>query len=217
MYLPSRPLFPLLLLTGVCDGLSYYFGNGSHYEGEVDHYGRPSGSGQFYTNKGVLTYNGTFRAGQFNGNGVWYGNNGHKYQGDFLDGAASGTGSWETPSGDIIQGHFRNHTIHGDAVWIFSTQVPRLEKMAGVFRRGLAHGDGTVFFRNGNRLVGKFKKGYPHGAGVLSGADDAVLWEGIIWNGTPMGIVPPEIAELFQDFYTNPLRLKYKDARYNKQ
>jgi len=205
-------LITLFLFTGFCDGLTYYFGNGSYYEGAVDQSGRPSGAGQFYTNEGGLLYNGTFSKGQFDGNGTWYGKGGHMYQGDFSNGAANGFGSWTTPSGDTISGNFRNHTIHGEAAWVFSPAVPRLEKMLGTFRHGLAHGDGVVVFRDGNRLTGNFKKGYPHGAGILMDKDGTTkVWEGVIWNGRPMGIVPEEITDLFKDFYHNPLRLKYTD------
>jgi len=200
----------VFFLIDRCHGLTYFYGNGSYYVGEVDEMGRPSGNGQFYSKQGGLTYNGTFSGGQYNGTGVWYGHDGHEYQGEFLDGAASGKGFWSTPSGDTVKGDFRNHTIHGRAIWVFSNSVPRLEKMVGQFRRGLAYGDGIVYFRDGTRLEVKFKKGYPHGAGQLYDREGTKVWEGVIWNGTPMGLVPDNISDLFVDFHLSPLRLKYQ-------
>lgn len=199
----------IILLTDRCYGLTYYYGNGSHYVGNVDELGRPSGDGLYYTKRGGLMYNGTFDSGLFDGEGTWS-NDGHSYQGEFSLGLGNGAGTWITPKGDTITGNFRNHTLHGDAVWLFSSESPRLERMVGHFRRGLAHGDGTVFFRDGSRLEVKFKKGYPHGAGVLYSKDGSRVWEGLVWNGTPLGIVPDDISNLFTDFHLNPLRLRNK-------
>jgi len=201
----------LLLFSDVCMGLTYYYGNGSHYVGDVDQLGRPSGMGQYYTKGGNLMYNGTFNDGVFEGEGVWFSNNGHKYQGDFLWGLGNGAGTWTTPRGDKIAGHFRNHTLAGEAVWTFAEDSPRLERMSGLFRRGLAHGDGVVYFRDGSRLEVKFKKGYPHGAGTLFSKENELLWEGLVWNGTPLGVVPDQIYDLFTDFHLNPMRLRWKD------
>jgi hypothetical protein len=198
----------IILITDTCHGLTYYYGNGSHYVGNVDELGRPSGDGLYYTKRGGLMYNGTFNDGLFEGQGTWFGNNGHHYEGDFSWGLGNGAGTWTTPKGDAITGNFRNHTLHGEAVWLFSPESPRLQRMVGHFRRGLAHGDGIVYFRDGSRLEVKFKKGYPHGAGVLYSQNGERMWEGLVWNGTPLGVVPDDILDLFTDFHLNPLRLR---------
>jgi len=200
----------IFLLTDGCYGLTYYYGNGSHYIGDVDNHGRPSGDGLYYTKRGGLMYNGTFTAGVFDGQGTWYGDEGHRYEGGFSWGMGNGNGTWQTPRGDVITGNFRNHSLHGEAVWLFAPDSShRLERMEGQFRRGMAHGEGEVIFRDGSRLEVTFKKGYPHGIGKLFSQDEVKLWEGLVWNGTPVGVVPDDIGDLFNDFHLNPLRLRY--------
>ena len=69
-----------------------------------------------------------------------------------------------------------------------------------------------IYIHTNFRLEVKFKKGYPHGAGTLYDEDGAKVWEGVVWNGTPMGLVPESISDLFIDFHLSPLRLKYKGS-----
>ena len=62
--------------------LTYHYGDGSYFKGTVDSHGRPS-QGEFYNEDGILTYNGSFVGGQYDGYGVMYGEDGAQYQGSF--------------------------------------------------------------------------------------------------------------------------------------
>ena len=62
------------------------------------------------------------------------------------------------------------------------------------------------------RLESKFKKGYPHGVGKVTDDEGSLIWDGIIWNGKPMGNVSEDIENLFLDLNLNPLRLKYQET-----
>ena len=65
-----------------CSVLTYHYGDGSYFKGTVDTHGRPS-QGEFYNEDGILTYNGSFVGGQYDGYGVMYGEDGAQYQGSF--------------------------------------------------------------------------------------------------------------------------------------
>lgn len=196
----------------LCSGLTYFYGDGSYFEGTVDMQGRPE-EGQLYNSDKVIRYNGSFKDGLYHGNGSWYGERGHVYQGQFKYGKANGMGVWTTGGGERIEGQFLNHAVNGEAVWHWlgpnSTQL-RLE---GMFKRGHAHGEGIMYYGDGTRFEGEFKKGYPNGQGKLvEGANNTVIWAGSLNNGWPEGEITERQKKLFEHFHTHPLRNVYRPS-----
>jgi len=190
------------------DSLTYFYGDGSYFVGDVDMSGRPE-HGQLYNNHKVLQYNGSFSDGVYHGNGSWYGHNGHLYQGQFHNGQANGEGVWTTDKGEMIEGKFLNHSVNGRAVWSWP-ELGLGVRMEGEFKRGHAHGEGVMYYGDGTRFEGTFKKGYPHGEGKLvSGKNNSIIWSGSLNNGWPEGEISPRIKELFKHFHTHQLRNVY--------
>jgi hypothetical protein len=72
----------------------YYFGNGDVYEGEYSE-DMQHGLGVYYFNnvKSIIkTYEGEFKNGYFDGNGILYFANGNKYLGEFKNDKRHGNG-----------------------------------------------------------------------------------------------------------------------------
>lgn len=208
------PLLVTILLSA-CSGLTYFYGDGSYFQGTVDMMGRPSEGALFNRDKGVK-YNGTFKNGLYHGDGTWYGENGHKYEGEFKYGSGNGKGIWTTIKGEKISGNFVNHTVNGAAVWEWPQMGDRV-RMEGLFKRGHAHGPGVMYYGDGTRFEGTFKKGYPNGLGKLIGHDNGtVLWSGSLVDGWPEGEITVREKELFSHFHTHPLRNVYRTRQENR-
>ena len=136
-------IVPILLLytTILSNSLTYYYGDGSYYTGQVDGDGRPR-EGVAYSREGAVSYNGSWLGGVYHGDGSWYGEGGESYQGQFRGGEASGRGVWTSEkTGERVEGRFENGRVSGEAVWYRPGRGVRLE---GVFKRGHAHGPGVV-------------------------------------------------------------------------
>jgi len=184
--------------------LTYYYGDGSYFNGTVDSMGRPR-QGELYTENQQLRYNGSFKEGLFHGEGVWAGQGGHRYTGQFMYGKAAGWGVWVTGRGERIEGQFQNHTVNGEATWSWPREGTR---MVGVFKRGYAHGPGTLYFQDGSRFVGTFKKGYPNGPSQVISANNSLIWAGNFTNGALDGEVGENLEEKFTHFHNYPLRMR---------
>jgi len=198
------------------DCLTYYYGDGSQFIGDVDSNGKPKQGVLYNSNKGVsgksdmvMQYNGSFRDGVYHGNGSWYGQDGHSYQGQFNHGQANGQGVWTTKKGERIEGQFLNHTVHGEAVWSYPS-LGEGWRMKGEFKRGHAHGKGVMYYGPETRFEGTFKKGYPHGQGQLISANNTIIWSGNINNGWPEGEISQRVKDLFGYFHQHPLRNAYR-------
>jgi len=166
--------------------------------------GRPS-QGELYSQNQQLRYNGSFKQGLYHGEGYLVGQKGHSYTGQFMHGKASGRGVWVTRKGERIEGEFLNHTVNGEATWTWPSEGTRME---GVFKRGYAHGPGTLYFKDGSRFEGHFKKGYPNGAGEVLSSNNTVLWSGTFSNGAFEGEVGEQLQNKFKHFHANPLRMR---------
>lgn len=209
-FAPAAGTLKILSLSfSVCSGLTYFYGDGSYFEGTVDINGKPQ-QGLLFNHDKVIQYNGTFKDGLYHGSGIWYGEGGHVYQGQFLYGKANGEGVWTTGAGERIVGQFLNHAVNGEAVWSWPKMGGGV-RMEGMFKRGHAHGDGIMYYGDGTRFEGEFKKGYPNGDGKLvEGFNNTVIWSGSLNNGWPEGEITTRQKTLFEHFHTHPLRNVYR-------
>lgn len=194
----------LWCLVPILHSLTYQYGDGSYFNGTVDYMGRPS-QGELYSQNQQLRYNGSFKQGQYHGEGFLAGQKGHSYTGQFMYGKASGRGVWVTRKGERIEGEFLNHTVNGEATWTWPSEGTRME---GVFKRGYAHGPGTLYFQDGSRFEGHFKKGYPNGPGEVLSGNNTLLWKGTFSNGAFEGEVGEKLRNKFAHFHANPLRMR---------
>jgi len=181
------------LLSGVF-GLTYNYGDGSYYVGEVDNYGLPKGTGKFYNTSGNLEYHGDFYDGVPHGNGTWYGGDGSVYVGSFRYGRSSGQGVMTYRSGETIVGEFLDMKPHGRVVYEAATSdtdsIPHGDStltdknapltVKGQFRHGMAHGNIVILYQVSGELEeeesesetvvieGTFRMGLPHGIFKIS-------------------------------------------------
>jgi len=135
--------------------LTYNYGDGSYYVGEVDDFGLPSGTGKFYNTSGNLEYDGDWHAGTPDGNGTWYGGDGSVYVGSFRYGRSSGPAVMTYASGDIATGDFLDMRPHGhvqfraapdNANSADTAQPEKILTIKGQFRHGMAHGDVKILY-----------------------------------------------------------------------
>jgi len=125
--------------------LTYNYGDGSFYVGEVDEQGRPFGIGRFYNTSGNLEYEGEFMSGVPHGVGKWFGADGSVYHGKFRFGRSFGHAVMIKANGDRIEGNFLDMKPHGTMV-ITSGDNSQMVKIEGQFRYGMAHGKLRLWF-----------------------------------------------------------------------
>jgi hypothetical protein len=75
--------------------------------------GRPHGRGR-YVNRDGLAYDGEWKHGRFEGNGILQLPNGEEYQGGFVRGRAAGPGRYTDMTGEIFTGKFAAGMRQGD-------------------------------------------------------------------------------------------------------
>ena len=84
-----------------------YWDNGRQYKkGKV-----------FDINNNKLIYNGEFKKGVRNGNGIYYYKNGEKYEGKFVDGLREGKGIFYWKDGNRWEGYFKNDEMNGEGIF----------------------------------------------------------------------------------------------------
>lgn len=131
-------------------------------------------------------YEGGFRDGLFEGEGVLRRPDGRRYAGQFHAGLFHGQGEYRTAKGDLLRGEFRRGVLNGEGEIHFvngnvyrggieagrMSGEGRLERPDGsVYQGGFVNdrfeGLGEVRYASGNRYVGEFKGGRFHGRGTL--------------------------------------------------
>ena len=114
--------------------------NDDKYIGDLNE-NKYDGFGKFYL-KGHLSYEGNYKLGKKNGNGIFYYLNNDKYIGEFKDDKEQGNGKY-----------------------ILSNNICKYD---GQFKNGLYDGQGVLSDDEGNKIyIGGFKKGKYNGKGTL--------------------------------------------------
>jgi len=151
--------------------LTYNYGDGSFYVGEVDEQGRPDGPGKFYNTSGKLEYNGEFFEGVPHGVGTWYGADGSMYDGKFVYGRSSGQATMIMANGDHVEGEFLDMKAHGNVVMTSSSTTKNRNKQRTIQKPEAEVEDGGTPSSTGNgggrgqivRVEGQFRHGMAHG------------------------------------------------------
>ena len=117
-----------------------------------------------------------FANGKRSGTGTEYDPNGQvRYTGKWAENAWNGEGVWYREDGHVIKGQFRSGAVDGQAVEYSKNGVKLYE---GGFENGVYSGRGCRYFPGGGRYEGSFLDGKP--VGWLSGydADGSLVYEG---------------------------------------
>jgi hypothetical protein len=126
----------------------------------------PHGKGQLHyydTNDSEEeSYQGDFKYGNWDGQGVLVFRNGDLYIGEFVDDVRTGMGYYQWKDGRTYQGAFDTNRRHGrGGVY----QWPDGARYVGNFVDGRREGEGTYRFANGNVYAGNWKDGHYEGYG----------------------------------------------------
>ncbi len=170
-------------LSGDCEngeGL-FAYPDGSKYEGQFRN-GKPDGWGTF-TNPMGEKYVGTFRQGLRHGKGTLYFSDSTFITGDWIEGEYMGNSRIEPGRVGCIAGNCTD----GRGTYIFKDGVA---KYVGEFRNGLPHGEGVIYYANGERYVGQWANGNFDGKGTLVFADSTEV-SGFWKAGTYLGDKEP--------------------------
>jgi len=114
---------------------------------------------QFGKKKDGDRYEGEFKKGKFNGNGVLYYSNKSYYKGEFQDDAKEGNGTETYPNGSVYTGQFSKDKPHGKGVLVKGEY-----SYEGEFVDGLKEGQGKEHYKLAT-YEGQFFKGFKHGKG----------------------------------------------------
>ena len=174
-------------LNGDCEngeGL-FAYPDGSKYEGQFLE-GKPDGWGTF-TNPAGEKYVGTFRQGLRHGKGTLYFADSTYITGDWVEGEYMGNSQIEPGRVGCIVGDCTN----GRGTYIFKDGIA---KYVGDFRNGMPHGDGVIYYANGERYVGHWAEGNFDGEGTLFFSDSSEV-SGFWKAGTYLGETLPEPEE----------------------
>ncbi len=162
-------------LSGNCiDGYGdLLFPDGRHYRGQFRE-GLPNGQGEMvWPDSG--TYTGHFEAGLPHGAGTFVGIDGRRREGLWRQGAWVGPRQHQAASGCL-----EGDCLNGWGKCLFGETGVRYE---GHFRQGLPHGQGIMYFPEGDWYEGSFAHGLFEGQGTYHSADGSVQ-RGVWRQGT---------------------------------
>jgi hypothetical protein len=120
-------------------------------------------------------YEGTFKNGKYEGEGMYLFENKDRYTGTFQDDKISGKGVYEyNETGDIYKGEFKEDLMEGYGV--YSTK--KGNRYEGNFKKGKMSGEGKLYRKDGEVLIGNFKDDYPNGKAVIKNKSGKVIFDG---------------------------------------
>ncbi|KRX10097.1 Protein kinase-like domain [Pseudocohnilembus persalinus] len=146
-----------------CQDVQYFyheqdFPNGSKYQGQIKNNMR-NGQGKFYFQDGGL-YEGQWKDNKMDGKGILYYQNGQKaYDGQWKDDMFNGYATLfnENPQNSDTNINYKNFDQIGNC-W---------NKYLGHFENDLKHGQGTLYFTNGEFFQGQFYHNKIDGNGIF--------------------------------------------------
>ena len=89
---------------------------GTYYVGYWDN-GRQYKRGKVFDKKNNLLYDGEYKKGYKEGNGIYYYPSGEKYEGKFMNGVKEGKGIFYWKNGNKWEGHFKNDEMNGEGIF----------------------------------------------------------------------------------------------------
>ena len=120
-----------------------------------------------YTFSNGDIYTGTVKNGKFCGKGDYLAVNGDHYTGSFVSGMISGFGKAVFENNtfvDIYEGQWVGGLATGEGKATLTGFGDRYE---GFFTFGKFHGQGSLFYHNGDAYEGRFENGIPSGDGKM--------------------------------------------------
>lgn len=127
---------------------------------------------------GINRYEGEFSKGYLHGQGTYTWIDEARFVGQFKNGVPQiphvGCDIADSRLRGTYHGECRNSKAYG---WGKAIGIDTYE---GEFINGVAHGQGTYVWFNGDRYIGQFKDGLAYGRGVMKyidGREEAGLWE----------------------------------------
>jgi hypothetical protein len=157
-------------ISGDCvngQGIMAFYVNGDKYEGEWKN-GKPDGNG-------ILTFK-----------------NGDMYSGDWKNGKADGAGRlhFYENGGNIIQGgEWKNGKLNGKGAEMYNGKGVKMYEgyeYEGEWKENHKEGQGTISYVNGVKYKGEWKKDKPNGQGTMI-YENGNKYEGELRNGKPNG------------------------------
>ncbi|XP_028400088.1 ankyrin repeat and MYND domain-containing protein 1-like [Dendronephthya gigantea] len=127
-------------------------------------------------------HEGSYKAQNRSGHGLFRWSNGACYEGEFIDNKRHGEGRQEWPDGSSYQGQFRQDVRegYGRHTW-FNGEI-----YEGTFLGDKRHGNGTYYWPNGTRYVGQFYNDLKEGFGCFY-FPDLKRFEGLYKNNERNG------------------------------
>ena len=97
-------------------GAMIFLNEGVFYVGYWDN-GRQYRRGKVFDDNNNLIYEGQYKKGQKDGNGIYYYPNGEKYEGKFCNGIREGKGTFYWKDGSRWEGYFNNDEMNGEGIF----------------------------------------------------------------------------------------------------
>jgi TonB family protein len=147
--------------------------------------GELNGEGHFHLRNGA-DYVGELRNARPHGRGIFVYADGTRYEGEFRFGLREGRGSWIASTGRKLEGNWLANELDGQGVEV----LPGGERREGGFKAGLLSGTVKVSMPDGRTFEGEFDHGVRHGPGVETG------WDGVRTEGRWVnGVLDRNVAQ----------------------
>jgi hypothetical protein len=152
--------------------------------------------GEIFNSEGremYYSYDGEWKDGLMDGEGVYKFEDGKTYKGFFKENKPHGLGTAEYPIGSVYKGEWKNGKFHGEGV----LEAEGGMRYEGTWKYGKRWGKGKVVLRSGLEYDGDWVDGKPHGRGIMKSVTTGYMYEGNFEMGSieGSGVVttpPPE-------------------------
>ena len=190
----------------------------ARYDGDVLN-GRADGDGTVWIRNedgtGMDVYEGSFRAGQPDGEITVSSSTGYVFEGVAGDAAGQAIGKLTTPEGWVVSGEIKDGKSVGSALVFYETEEGEMyfgdaengqrdgygtlisaddSTYFGEFKQGVASGSGVFEAPDGGQFVGRFEGGDPNGHGTAIGAD-GTSYQGLFIDGKAEGLILVTLAD----------------------
>ena len=180
---------------------------------KIDVYNAPVGfapnpADKFHSmgNEAYYSYDGSWKNGKMEGNGVYVFNDSLKYEGTFKGGRPDGFGisGYEEEGVVSYEGEWSKGRFHGEGV----VQGFHGGVYKGSLLLGRRSGKGVINYGVGLVYKGEFRDGKPHGRGVMTSELSGYKFEGSFKNGMIKGsgvlITPPPLSKRIVRMWEKP-------------
>jgi len=153
-------------------------------------------------NESFFSYDGMWKNGNMEGEGVYQFSDGSLYRGLFKRNLPDGHGTATYDGGTIYIGDWKNGYPHGEGRCTYhgdgkkekeaNTAGGRYSSCGGIvyegeWKEGRRHGKGTLTYPNGSHYTGGFFRGRFHGKGTFYSKNTAVTYSGCFERGFVVG------------------------------